>query len=198
MTKRHAAIISELLKKLDHLNNTLYEVELAKTHWTRRTYRCRVIRCSICKIRMLELYDNLSNQILWCTQVRGVGKGYWISPSNWPRRRWKILSTLKGKQSGSDCDHRIAKWFHSEISYPDRIVQNTKKHEREPGLFKEQFRRIEMLSLCNKTNSSIRGSVCLFCSWDFYVTRNDQVPQRSEEEKGNVCPIGENVQVLNN
>ena len=58
--KTHAAINSKLFKKLDHLNNSLYEVELAKAEivWTQRTNHCRVLHSSIRKMRMLELYYN--------------------------------------------------------------------------------------------------------------------------------------------
>ena len=43
--KTHAAINSKLFKELDHVNNSLYEVELAKAQiedWTQRTNHCRL------------------------------------------------------------------------------------------------------------------------------------------------------------
>ena len=59
MTKTHAAIISKLFKKRDHVNNSLYENELAKA---RIEYRESIIVefsvLQYAKLRVLELYYN--------------------------------------------------------------------------------------------------------------------------------------------
>ena len=55
--KTHAAINSKLFKKLDHLNNSLYEVELAKAEVEHKEpIIVRFFILQYAKLRMLELY----------------------------------------------------------------------------------------------------------------------------------------------
>ena len=58
-TKTHAAIKSKLFKKLDHVNNSLYEVELAKASIEHKEpIVVRFFILQYAKLRMLELYYN--------------------------------------------------------------------------------------------------------------------------------------------
>ena len=54
--KTHGAIFSELFKKLDHANNSLYEIELAKAQIEPIIIGFFILQCA--KLRMLELYGN--------------------------------------------------------------------------------------------------------------------------------------------
>ena len=55
----HAAIISKLFKKLDHLNNSLYEVELAKAEIEHKeSIIVGFFILQFAKLRILELYYN--------------------------------------------------------------------------------------------------------------------------------------------
>ena len=57
--KTHAAINSKLLKKLDHVNNSLYEVELAKSQIEHKEpIIVGFFNIEYAKLRMLELYYN--------------------------------------------------------------------------------------------------------------------------------------------
>ena len=57
--KTHAAIKSKLFKKLDHVNNSLYEVELAKASIEHKEpIVVRFFILQYAKLRMLELYYN--------------------------------------------------------------------------------------------------------------------------------------------
>ena len=57
--KTHAAISSKLFKKLDHMNNSLYEVELAKAQIEHREpIIVGFFILQYAKLRMLELYYN--------------------------------------------------------------------------------------------------------------------------------------------
>ena len=62
--KTHVAINSELFKKLDHVNNSLYEVEPAKAQIE---YKEPIIVGSLilqyAKLRMLELYYNFFTKL---------------------------------------------------------------------------------------------------------------------------------------
>ena len=57
--KTHAAINSKLFKKLDHVNNSLYEVELAKAQIEHKEpIIVGFFILQYAKLRMLELYSN--------------------------------------------------------------------------------------------------------------------------------------------
>ena len=57
--KAHAAINSKLFKKLDHVNNSLYEVELAKVAIEHKVpIIVGFLILQYAKLRMLELYFN--------------------------------------------------------------------------------------------------------------------------------------------
>ena len=57
--KTHAAINSKLFKKLDHVNNSLFEVELAKAQIEHKEpIIVRFFILQYAKLRMLELYYN--------------------------------------------------------------------------------------------------------------------------------------------
>ena len=58
--KAHAANISKLFKKLDHVNNSLYEVELAKAQIEHKEpFIVGSFILQSAKLRLLELYYNL-------------------------------------------------------------------------------------------------------------------------------------------
>ena len=57
--KTHAAIFSELFKRLDHVNNSLYEVELAKAQTGhKKPIIVGFFIRQYANLRMLELYYN--------------------------------------------------------------------------------------------------------------------------------------------
>ena len=57
--KTHAAVNSKLLKKLDHVKNSLYEVELAKAQIEHKEpFIVGFFILQYAKLRMLELYYN--------------------------------------------------------------------------------------------------------------------------------------------
>ena len=79
--KTHAAINSKLSKKLDHVNNSLYEVELAKAQIEHKEpIIVGFFILQYAKLRMLELYYNFFTKF-WCKQVRRVGNGHRLAVS---------------------------------------------------------------------------------------------------------------------
>ena len=56
--KTHEAINTKLFKRLDHILDQLYEVELTKAEIEQRTYHCWLLILQYAKLRMLELYYN--------------------------------------------------------------------------------------------------------------------------------------------
>ena len=72
--KTHAAISSKLLKKLDYMNSSLYEVELAKAQVEHKEpINVGFIILQYAKLRMLELYYNFFTRCCDVKQVRRVG-----------------------------------------------------------------------------------------------------------------------------
>ena len=62
--KPHAAINSKLFKKLDHVNNSLYEIELAKAQAEHKeTIIVGFFILQYAKLRMLELYNNFFTRL---------------------------------------------------------------------------------------------------------------------------------------
>ena len=61
--KTHATLNSELFKKLDHVNNSLYEIELAKAQFEHKepiTVGFFILQYA--KMQKMELYNNFSNK----------------------------------------------------------------------------------------------------------------------------------------
>ena len=81
--KTHAVINSKLFKKLDHVNISLCEVELAKAqieNKEQRAYYCRVLHSSIRNANVAAVLQ-LLHQILWCIQIRRFGNGHRLAVS---------------------------------------------------------------------------------------------------------------------
>ena len=152
--KTHAAINSNLFKNLDHVNNSLYEVELAKTQIEHK----EPIIVGFCilqyaKLRiMLELYYNFFTRFCDVHKFEELEMHKdslylavaekeledCITPEM--RAEWQRLRS-------NDCvdsftADTVANFFPRTCS-----VKHKKIDKREPGLFKEKFRCTEMLSL---------------------------------------------------
>ena len=90
--KTHAAINSKLFKKLDHVNNSLYEVELAKAqieHKELITVGFSILQYA--KLRMLELYYNFFTR--FCVMKTSSKCWKWTQIHCiflLPRMNWKI------------------------------------------------------------------------------------------------------------
>ena len=155
--KTHAAIIIKLFKKLDHKNNYLYEVELAKAQIeNKEPIIVGFFILQYAKLRMLELYYNffakfcdvdkfeeleMDTDSLYLALAEKEVEDC-IKPEM--RAEWQMLRS-------NDCvdsftADAVANFF------PRTCCVKHKQHDkREPGLFKEEFRCTEMLCLCSKT-----------------------------------------------
>ena len=163
----HAAINSKMFKKIYHVNNSLYEVELAKAHIEHKE---RIIVgffiLQYAKLRILELYYNFTK---FCdvTKLEDLEKDTdslylalaekeledCIRPEM--RAEWQRLRS-------NDCVDSFTADLVANF-FPRTCCVKDKQHDKkEPGLFKEEFRCTEMLYLCsdvtsNKYNFSSRG-----------------------------------------
>ena len=155
--KRHAAINSKLFKKLDHVNNSLYEVELAKAQIEhRQPIIVGFFILQYAKLRMLELYYNFFTSFCDVNKFEELEMDTdslylalaekeledCIRPEM--RAEWQRLRS--NDCVGSFTAVAVANFF------PRTCCVKHKQHDkREPGLFKEEFRYTEMLCLCSKT-----------------------------------------------
>ena len=155
--KTQAANNCKLFKKLDHVNNSLYEVELAKAQIEHK--EPTIVGCFIpqyAKLGRLELYYNFSTRFCDVNKFEELKMDtdslYLALAENEledcirpeMRAEWQRLRS-------NDCvdsftADAVANFF------PRTCCVKHKQHDkREPGLFKEEFKCTEMLCVCSKT-----------------------------------------------
>ena len=158
MTKKtHAAIYSKLFKRLDDLNNSLYEVELAKAEIEHKEpIIVGFFILQYAKLRMLELYYNFFTRFCDVNKFEELETDtdslYIALAANEledcirpeMRAEWKRLRS-------NDCVDNFTADGAANF-FPRKCCVKHKQHNKgEPGLFKEEFRCTEMLCLCSKT-----------------------------------------------
>ena len=158
MTKKtHAAINSKLFKKLDHVNNSLYEVELARAQIEHKEpIIVDFFILQYAKQRMLELYYNFLTRFCDVNNFKELEvdtDSLYLALAEKEMEdgvRPEIRAERQRLQS-NDCVNiftavAVAKFF------PRTSCVKHKQHDkREPGLIKEEFRCTEVLCLCSKT-----------------------------------------------
>ena len=155
--KTHAAIDSKLFNKLDYVNISLYEVELAKAQIeNKEPIIVGLFILQYAKLRMLELYYNFFTRFCDVNKFEELEMDIdslylalakkeledCIRPGM--RAEWQRLRS-------NDCvDNFTADAL--ATFFPSTCFLKHKQHDkREPGLFKEDFRCTEMFCLCSKT-----------------------------------------------
>ena len=156
--KTHGAFISNLFKRLYHVNTSLYEVEFAKAQIEHReSIIVGFFILQYAKLRMLELYYNFFTRFCDVNKFEGLEMDTdslfvalaekeledCIRPE--VRAEWHRLLPNDCVDSFTADD--VANFF------PGTSWVKHKQHDkREPDLFKEEFRCTEMLCLCSKTS----------------------------------------------
>ena len=155
--KTHSAINSKMFKRLKHITDQLYEVELVKSEIEHREpIIVGFFILQYAKLRMLELYYNFFKKFCDTDKYEEFEMDTdslylalseenledFILPEK--RAEWEQLRS-------KDCtDNFTAKT--TDNFFPRTCCNAHKKHDkREPGLFEEEFRCAEMLCLCSKT-----------------------------------------------
>ena len=132
--KTHAANYSKMFKKLDHVNNSLYEVELAKAQIEHKEpiivgffilqyaklllleRHCKIFTSYVTKFEKLEMDTDLLYLLL-------------------PRKNWKVVWQLKWKGNGRGCDQMTVSiaslLMLYQFSSQEHVVQNTNNMIRE-------------------------------------------------------------------
>ena len=155
--KTHAAINCKMFKKLDHVNNSLYEVELAKAQIEHKEpIVVGFFFLQYTKLRMLELYYN------FFIRFRDVSKFKYLEMDTDPlylALAEKELENCSGHEMrgewqrlrSNDCVDCFTADAVANLFRRIYCVKHKQQDKREPGLFKEEFRCTEMLCLCSKT-----------------------------------------------
>ena len=154
--KTHAAINCKLFKKLDRLNNSIYE-------WSSPKYKLNTNNQSLSAV---SSFNTQSYECWNCTTTFTTNSVNWTSSKSWkwtlilcilllPKKNWKNAYDLKWKQNGNICAEKTALIVSMLIQlnfFPRMCCGKHKKHDkRKPGLFKEEFRCSEMLCLRSET-----------------------------------------------
>ena len=119
--RKHAAIISKLFKKLDHVNNALFVVELAKSQIEHtKPIIVGFFTFQNAKLRIMELFYNFSPNSVTQTTSKSWNRTQIRCTLLLPRKNWKVVSDLEWKQSGNIRGQKIVATvsllMHSETS----------------------------------------------------------------------------------
>ena len=155
--KTHSAINSKMFKRLDHITDHLYEVELVKPeNEPREPIIVGFFILQYAKQRMLELYYNFFKKLSDTDKYEELEMDtdslyLALSEENLedvilPEKRAE-WSQLRSK----DCTDSFTA-NGTDSCFPRTCCNVHKKHDkREPGLFKEEFICAERLCLCSET-----------------------------------------------
>ena len=146
-----------MFKRLDHINDQLYEVELANAEVEHREpIIVGFFKLQYAKLRMLELYYNLLNKFCDVNKFEELEmdtdslylalseKELYDCIREEATAEWELKRTEDCKD---DFTANTTTNFFPRTCCPKHI----KHDKREPGLSKEEFRCTEMLCLCSKT-----------------------------------------------
>ena len=155
--KTHSANNSIFFKRLNFINDQLYEIELVKSEIEHREpiiVGFFSLQCA--KIRMLELYYNFFKKFCDTEKYEDLEMDtdspyLSLSEENFEdiilpekRNEWEAIRSWV-------CTDSFTANATGNI-FPRTCCSAHKKHDkREPGLFKEEFRCSEMLCLCSRT-----------------------------------------------
>ena len=155
--KTHAAINSKLFEKLDHVNNSLYEVEPAKVQIEhKKPIIVGFFILQYAKLRMLELFYNFLTR---CCDVNKFEEWEMDTDSLYLALAEKELEgcirpEMKAEWQRLRSNDCVDNFTADAVAnfFPRTCCVKHKQHdEREPGLFKEEFRCKELLCLRSKT-----------------------------------------------
>ena len=164
--KTHAAIDSKLFKKVNHVNNSLYKIELAKTQIEHKEpIIVGFFILQYAKLRILELYYNFSTRFCEVNKFEELERDTdWLYLALAEKELEDCIGPEMGAEwQGLRSNGCVDNFTADAVAnfFPRTCCVKHKQHDkREPGLFKEEFRCTEMLCLCSKT----------YCC--YYVTSN--------------------------
>ena len=153
--KTHSAINSKMFKRLNHITDQLYEVELVKPEIEHREpIIVGFFFLQYAEQRMLELYLNFFKKFCDTDKYEELEMH---TDSLYLALSEENLEDVPGKRTewdklrSKECTANFTANA-TDNFFPSTCCNIHKKHDkREPGLFKEEFRCAELLCLCSKT-----------------------------------------------
>ena len=155
--KTHGDIITKFFKRLDHINDQLYEVELAKAEIVHREpIIVGFFILQHAKLRMLELYYNVFDRFWDVNKFEELEmdtdslylalseKELYDCIREESKAEWKLRRT-------EDCKNNFTANATTKFFPRTCCTKHIKHDKREPGLFKEEFPCTERLCLCSNT-----------------------------------------------
>ena len=152
----HGAINTKLFKRLDHINDQLYEVELAMAEIEHREpIIVGFFILQYAKLRMLELHFNFFERFCDVNKFEELemdtdslylalsGKELYDCIREESKAEWSLLRT-------EDCKDDSTAKARTNFFPRTCCTKHMKHDKREPGLFKEEFGCTEILCLCSK------------------------------------------------
>ena len=153
----HEVINLKFFKRLDHINDQLYEVELAKTEIEHREpIIVGLFILQYAKLTMLELYYNFFRRFRDVNKFEELEMDtdslhlalsekelYDCIPAE-SKAEWELMRT-------EDCRVDFTANATTKFFPRNCCTKHMKQDKREPGFFKEECRCTEMLCLCSKT-----------------------------------------------
>ena len=155
--KTHGANNTKFFKHLDHINDQLYEVELAKAEIEHREpIIVGFFILQYAKLRMLELYYNFFERFCDVNKFEELEmdtdslylamseKDLYDCIREESKAEWGLLRT-------EDCKEDFTANARNNFFPRTCCTKHIKHDKREPGVFKEEICCTEMLCLCSKT-----------------------------------------------
>ena len=155
--KTHGATNTKFFKRLDHITDLLYEVELAKAQIEHREpIIVGFFILLYAKLRMLELNYNFFESFCDVNKFEELEmdtdslylalseKELYDCIREESKTEWGLLKI-------EDCKDDFTANATNNLFPRTCCTKHIKHDKREPGLFKEEFRLTEMLCLCSKT-----------------------------------------------
>ena len=176
--KTHAAINSKLFKKLDHVNNSLFEVELAKAEIEHKEpIFVGFFILQNAKLRTLELYDNSFTRFHDVNMLEELemDTGSLCLALAEKEMQDCIRTEMRAKWQRLRSNNCVNSFTADAVPnfFPRTCCVKHKQHgKREPGLFNEEFRCTAMLSLCSKT----------YCCYDV-TSKNPQLSSKGLKKR---------------
>ena len=156
--KTHGAINTNFFKRLDYINDQLYELDLAKAEIEHRELIIvGFFILQYAKFRLLELYYNFFERFCYVNKFEELEmdtdslflalpeKELYDYIGEESKAEWGLLRT-------EDCKDDFTANATNNFFARTCCTKHIKHDKREPGFFKEEFRCTEILCLCSKTN----------------------------------------------
>ena len=194
--KTHSSINSKTFKRLNHITDQLYEVELVKPEIEHREpIIVGFFILQYAKLRMLELYYNFFEKFCDTDKYEELEMDtdslyLVLSEENLQDVILREKRAESDQLQSKDCTDNFTANA-TDNFFPRTCCNVHKKHDkRKPGLSEEEFRCAEMLCLCSKT----------YCCYDKQTNKHkfssEGLNKRTLEEGGDGGPMSKYRKVL--